>query len=103
MSKIVTTKRRRTRKPKVSPNGNGAADWLQDRVIARIEEIGVTSYAVSKATGNRVSEDHVRAYVTKAKSMGSHKLQYLLQALGLTVSNVTPGRPLKSLVQADAA
>lgn len=63
-------------------------DWLQDAVIARAAKLGLTAYAIAQATGGKVSEDHVRAYLTRSKSMGSHKLQHVLVVLGL---EVTPG------------
>lgn len=62
---------------------NMHADWLQERVIARAAKLGLTSYAIAKATGNAVSEDHVRDYLTRSKSMGSHKLQHVLRVLNL--------------------
>jgi hypothetical protein len=43
-----------------------------------------------KATGGKVSEDHVRNYLTRSSSMGSHKLQYVLDVLGLGVVRTTP-------------
>jgi hypothetical protein len=64
----------------------GRADWVQARVIARAAELGLTAYAVAKLTGGAVSEDHVHAYLTRRKSMGSHKLQHVLRALGLTLT-----------------
>jgi hypothetical protein len=45
----------------------------------------LTSYAIAKLTDGQVSEDHVRAYLTHQKSMGSHKLQHVLTALGLKI------------------
>jgi hypothetical protein len=60
-------------------------DEIQSAVIARVRELGLTAYAVAKATGGAVSEDHVRAYLSRQKSMGSHKLQHIFRALGLTV------------------
>jgi hypothetical protein len=60
-------------------------DEIQETVIARAKKLGLSSYAIAKATNGAVSEDHVRAYLTHAKSMGSHKLQHVLKALGLSV------------------
>ena len=59
------------------------ADWVQAAVIRRAEKLGLTSYAIAKASGGAVSEDHVCDYLTRRKSMGSHKLQHVLKALGL--------------------
>lgn len=64
----------------------GGEDWLQDKVIARAAHLGLTAYAIAKATGGKVSEDHIQAYLTRKKSMGSHKLQHVLTALGLQVA-----------------
>lgn len=66
------------------------SDWIQARVISRAEELGLTAYAIAKASGGAVSEDHVQAYLTRRKSMGSHKLQHVLRALGLELT-VSPG------------
>lgn len=62
------------------------ADWIQRACIARARSLGLTAYAVAKATGGAVSENHVRGYLAGEKSMGSHKLQHVLRVLGLTVA-----------------
>jgi hypothetical protein len=62
---------------------NVRRDWLQEAVIEKADKLGLTSYAIAKATGNAVSEDHVRDYLTRKKSMGSHKLQHVLRVLFL--------------------
>lgn len=64
------------------------ADWIQERVAARVAELGLSSYAVAKLTadaGTPVSEDHVRDYLTRRHTMASWKLQHVLHVLGLTV------------------
>lgn len=61
-------------------------DWVQDAVIARAEKLALSSYAIAQLTGGAVSEDHVRDYLTRRKSMGSHKLQHVLRALRLRVA-----------------
>ncbi len=66
-----------------------AEDWVQEAVAARAGELGLSAYAIAKATGGAVSEDHVLAYMSRRKSMGSHKLQHVLRALGLTVGGAT--------------
>lgn len=66
-------------------------DWIQAAVIARAAELDLTAYAIAKATGGKVSEDHVRDYLTQRKSMGSHKLQHVLDVLGLAIA--TAGTP----------
>lgn len=61
-------------------------DWMQQRVIARAQELGLTAYAIAKATGGAVSEDHVKNYLERRASMGSHKLQHVLRVLRLDVT-----------------
>jgi len=60
-------------------------DWIQERVIARAKTLGLTAYAIAQATGGKVSEDHIRHYLMKRKSCGSHKLQHILRVLGLRI------------------
>lgn len=60
-------------------------DWLQETVIARAAELGLTAYAIAKSTGDHVTADHVKDYLERRKSMGSHKLQAVLRAIGLRV------------------
>lgn len=62
------------------------ADWVQRRVADRARELNLTAYAISKACGGAVSEDHVHAYLRGEKSMGSHKLQHVLRVLRLDVT-----------------
>lgn len=61
------------------------SDWIQSRVIARANELGLTAYAIAQKTGGRVSNDHVKDYLERRKSMGSHKLQHVLTVLGLEI------------------
>lgn len=60
-------------------------DLVQEAVIARAEQLGLTAYAIAKLTGGAVSPDHVKDYLERRKSMGSHKLQHVLTAIGLGV------------------
>lgn len=60
-------------------------DKIQDIVIKRAQQLGLTSYAIAQMTEGQVSEDHVRAYLTHRKSMGSHKLQHVIRALKLQI------------------
>jgi hypothetical protein len=59
-------------------------------VIARAQTLGLTAYAIAKATNGRVSADHVQAYLTRRKSCGSHKLQHILTVLDLTLITTPP-------------
>ena len=61
-------------------------DWIQERVIARAAELQLTAYAIAKRTDGAVSPDHVQDYLQRRKSMGSHKLQHVLNVLGLTIA-----------------
>lgn len=72
----------------ITDTGGDLADWIQDAVIARADTLGLTAYAIAQRSAGGVSEDHVQAYLTRKKSMGSHKLQHVLRALGLTVTPV---------------
>jgi hypothetical protein len=60
-------------------------DTIQSAVIARVEELGLTAYEIAKRAGGKVSEDHVKDYLTRRKSMGSHKLQHVLAVLRLEI------------------
>ena len=62
------------------------SDQIQEAVIARAAKLGLSAYAVAKATEGAVSENHVRCYLTREKSMGSHKLQHIFRALGLKIT-----------------
>lgn len=61
-------------------------DWIQEEVIARAADLGLSAYAIARKTAGEVSEDLVRAYLTRDKSMRSSKLQHVLTALGLRIS-----------------
>lgn len=80
------------------------SDWIQEAVIERADELGLTAYALAKAAtaiaakqrgdvpnvpGDEgqwsVSQNAVRQYLQRRSSMGSHKLQYVLEALGITL------------------
>lgn len=63
-------------------------DWIQDMVIERVAALGMTigegaAYQISAMTGGAVSEDHIQDFLTRRKSMGSHKLQHVLRALAI--------------------
>lgn len=58
-------------------------DKIQDIIIKRAEQLGLSSYAIAQLTDGAVSEDHVRKYLTHRNSMGSHKLQHVIRALKL--------------------
>lgn len=65
---------------------NVRRDWIQDACIDRARELGLTAYAVAKLTGFAVGADHVKDFLERRKAMGSHKLQHVLRALGLTLA-----------------
>ena len=62
-------------------------DWLQDAVIERAAALQRTAYSIARDCGWAVSEDHVRDYLRRRKSMGSHKLQHVLRVLGLGLAD----------------
>jgi hypothetical protein len=70
--------------PESLPGGE-RYDWLQSAVIARAAALKLTAYAIAKLTDGKVSEDHVKDYLLRRKSMGSHKLQHVLRVLGMEV------------------
>lgn len=63
------------------------SDWIQSRVIARAAELSLSSYAIAKLCGGVPSENHIRQYLTRRSSMGSHKLQHVLRVLGLKLES----------------
>lgn len=65
--------------------GKGA-DAIQDQCIARMESLGLNPNQVAEQLDGRVSRSHVCDYLTRRASIGSHKLQHLLDVLGLRVS-----------------
>lgn len=66
---------------------NAHRDWVQEVVIARAAALGLTAHAIAKRTGDAVSEDHIVAYLKRRASMGSHKLQHVLRAIGVTLAS----------------
>src|SRR5262245_59037945 len=68
-----------------TPNRADLRDWIQLAVIRRAKELDLTAYAIAKLTNGKVSEDHVKSYLEKRASMGSHKLQHVFRVLGLDV------------------
>lgn len=61
-------------------------DSIQEMVIGQAKKLGLSSYAIAKATDGAVSEDHVQDFLARRKSMGSYKLQHVLRVLGLKIS-----------------
>jgi len=60
-------------------------DWIQNVVIRRARGLELTAYSIAKLTLGRVSEDHVKNYLERRASMGSHKLQHVFRVLGLDI------------------
>ena len=61
-------------------------DWIQAACIERAKELRLNASEIARLTEGAVSDDHVRDYLTRRKSMGSHKLQHVLKVLGLTIA-----------------
>lgn len=53
---------------------------------AQARRLGLSAYAVAKATQGKVSDDHVAAFFAGRKEMGSHRLDAVLAVLGLEVT-----------------
>ena len=62
------------------------ADQIQESVIARAAKLGLSAYEIAKRAGaGLVSQDHVKNYMERRSSMGSHKLQHVLRVLNLKI------------------
>lgn len=64
--------------------GKGA-DAIQDACIARMDALGLNPNQVAEKLDGKVSRTHVCDFLTRRASIGSHKLQFLLPALGLKI------------------
>lgn len=56
-------------------------DCLQDQVIARAAEFGWDANRLDVETAGRIGAEHIRGFLARERSMGSHKIQHLLRAL----------------------
>lgn len=56
-------------------------DDIQDQVIARAAEFGWDADRLDVETAGRIGAEHIRGFLARERSMGSHKLQHLLRAL----------------------
>lgn len=61
-------------------------DKIQEQCIKRMEAMGLNPNRVAELVGATISRTHVCDYLTRRKSMGSHKLQHLLVALDLKIT-----------------
>lgn len=71
-------------------------DTILSAVKARAEKLGMSSYAIAKATGDVVSEDAVRKYLTGKQSLGSDRLSLVLAVVGLRLVPTRPATGRKS-------
>ncbi len=62
------------------------SDAIQERCIAQMRSLGLNPNQVAEQLDGKVSRSHVCDYLTRRASMGSHKLQWVLQVLNLKVS-----------------
>lgn len=60
-------------------------DTIRELVIRRAESLGMTAYAIAKASGGKVRERQVRRYLRRECSLGSG-LQHVLKVLGLEIT-----------------
>lgn len=67
------------------PKPTGEPDSIQSACIARMEALELNPNRVAEMLEGQVSRAHVCEYLTRKSSMGSHKLQHLLAALGLKI------------------
>lgn len=58
-------------------------DWIRDLVIARAKELGMNATAIAAATGERVRQDRLAAYMAGEQSISSWMLQWVFQVLKL--------------------
>ena len=56
-------------------------DAIQDQLIARMEALALNPNKVAELVDGQVSRSHVCDYLTRRASIGSHKLQHMLNAL----------------------
>jgi hypothetical protein len=63
-------------------------DRLQDALIKRMQALNLTPVGVTALIPG-ISQAHVIDYLTRRKSMGSHKIQWIMEVLGLEVRPIT--------------
>lgn len=59
------------------------AETIRAAVVARMESLGLTSYAVARDSGGVVSQDQVRRYVLGDSDLTSEKLDAVFRVLGI--------------------
>jgi hypothetical protein len=63
-------------------------DWIQEACITRVRELGLDYHDIAddlERSGKIHSPEHIKMYLTRRASMGSHALQHLMHYLGLEV------------------
>jgi len=60
-------------------------DSIQEACIARMNALKLNPNQVAELLDGQVSRSHVCDYLTRRSSIGSHKLQHVLKALGMTI------------------
>lgn len=61
-------------------------DPIRESCIERAKALQMSSYAIHKATGGAISENHIQNFLDGKTSMGSNLLQHLLKALRLRIT-----------------
>ena len=61
-------------------------DTIRAACIARAAELGLTAYAAAKLTGDAVTPDVMKDYLSGRTAMRSDKLSHVLRVLGLAVT-----------------
>lgn len=67
----------------MSPQGHEHDDWVRERVIERVAELGWTDSLVAQQAG--VSQPAVSRYLARTRGVTSATLARILTAIGLTI------------------
>jgi hypothetical protein len=62
-----------------------STDAIHAAVVARAAELGMTAYAIARATDGAVNADTMAKYMRGGYAMGSDRLSHVLRVLGLCV------------------
>ena len=65
--------------------GRNDDDEIREAIIRRVDKLGLTAYAIAKASNGKLTQKHVREYLIRESSMTSARLQHLLPIIGMEV------------------
>lgn len=60
-------------------------DWIRDLVIARAQELGMNAMSIAAATGDRIRQDRLAAYMAGEQTISSWMLQWVFLVLKLNI------------------